>query len=110
MRRTNLRKSDNVTVQKLTIKDHKKVNVGELPATRVMVPSHKSMTNPLNNILADVVELAANARTENSVEINSCEHLLNKLDRYNQGVENDDVRGQVMMLGTDVVSLFGNMG
>ena len=80
-----------------------------MPTTQLMVPSMKGMAHPLNNILADLVESSANARASETIEINSSEHMLNGFDEYNNEVS-DSVSDEILLLGTDVVSLFGSMG
>ena len=73
-RGTCLNNTASVPTLSLLIKDHKPVEPGELPKTRLVVGSQAGMNLHLNNLISEVLEPLAN-RVEGNIEVISSEDL-----------------------------------
>ena len=83
IRESCIHKSEEIPPMRLLIKDHKKVQPGELPSTRPVVNASKGMNVPLSDILSDILEPLV-SEMEKSAEVISSEHLLHEVDKVNQ--------------------------
>ena len=60
---------------------------GSLQDVRVMVSGLMGMALPYNNAVSELIESCANAMAPESLEVNSSDHLMYKLDRMNDEIE-----------------------
>ena len=91
------------------IKDHKKIEPGDLPKTRPVVSNCRGMGVHLSNMVSEIVEALANSLDED-FEVISTEDAKSKLNDYNElggcRLSEGDLR---MLIGADAVALFPSL-
>ena len=87
-----------------SLKDHKKIQPGEIPKTRAIISSKSGMGVHLNNILSELVEPLAD-NIEDKIEVISGEEMLNRIDRLNKLVEIQEQGGEATADTQELIDL-----
>ena len=71
----------------ILVKDHKEIEIGSLPGSRLVVSNCRGMGEPLSTLLSNLVESLA-LGLEDAFQVLSSEDLISKFEDYNSEVDN----------------------